>query len=65
LPVVLEFASVAPLQISANLLGSLREPIKKLKNEFEMLKSPYLFLISACLAGMELLEKILLSRRRE
>jgi len=65
LPVVLEFASVAPLQISANLLGSLREPIEKLKNEFEMLKSPYLFLISACLAGMDLLEKTILSGRRE
>jgi nitrate reductase delta subunit len=65
LPVVLEFASVAPLQISANLLGSMREPIEKLKNELEMLNSPYLFLIIACLSGMELLEKIILSGRRE
>ncbi|CAH2715813.1 hypothetical protein BACCIP111895_02997 [Neobacillus rhizosphaerae] len=63
LPVVLEFASVAPLRISRNLLGSLREPIEKLKNELETLKSPYLFLITGCLSGMELLEKIILGRR--
>lgn len=65
LPVVLEFASVAPLEISANLLGSFCEPIEKLQQELEMLKSPYLFLLTACLSGMELLAKIIESGRRE
>lgn len=60
LPVVLEFASVAPLQISANLLRSLHEPIQKLKNELERLNSPYTFLITACISNMEALEDYIL-----
>jgi len=63
-PVVLEFASVAPLQISANLLRSLQEPIQKLKNELERLNSPYAFLITACTANMEALEDYILSGGR-
>lgn len=64
LPVVLEFASVAPIQISINLLRSLREPIEKLKNELETLSTPYAFLLVACVSGMEWLEKIILLGER-
>lgn len=64
LPVVLEFSSLAPLQISANLLGSFREPIEQLKNELDGLKSPYTLLIDACMTGITLLEKIILLGER-
>lgn len=60
LPVVLEFASVAPLQISANLLGSFNESIGKLKNELETQKSPYATLLDACLANLKTLEDYIL-----
>ncbi|XJZ28240.1 nitrate reductase molybdenum cofactor assembly chaperone [Bacillota bacterium Lsc_1132] len=62
LPLVLEFVSVAPLDISVNLLGSLRESIEKLKAELAHLNSPYRHLAEACLAGAVILEKITLSR---
>ncbi|MEH7013409.1 nitrate reductase molybdenum cofactor assembly chaperone [Neobacillus niacini] len=64
LPVLLEFSSVAPLQISVNLLRSFREPMIKLKNELEALKSPYHYLISACLSGMESLDRDILAGGR-
>lgn len=60
LPVVLEFAAVAPLQISANLMKSVRKPIETLKSELERLNSPYVFLTEACLAGTEALENFIL-----
>lgn len=58
LPVVLEFAAVAPLQITVNLLMSFHEPIEKLKTELERQNSPYAFLINTCLFGMEALQDI-------
>lgn len=41
LPLVLEFVSVAPMQISVNLFASFKEPIEKLKHELEQVGSPY------------------------
>lgn len=55
LPVVLEFASVAPLEISINLLTSLHEPLEKLLEELTKAKSPYRHLIVACKRGTDLL----------
>lgn len=62
LPVILEFASFAPLQISANLLESFREPLEQMKDELELHKSPYSFLIVSCLSCMDLLENMLRER---
>jgi nitrate reductase delta subunit len=62
LPLVLEFVSVAPLQISVNLFASFKEPIEKLKKELEQVGSPYSQLIEACLNGVVLLENIILLR---
>lgn len=58
LPVVLEFASVAPLQIAVNLLNSLEEPIEKLRGELKQQNSPYEYLLQAALCGKEALEDI-------
>ncbi|WP_180954907.1 nitrate reductase molybdenum cofactor assembly chaperone [Bacillus sp. V3-13] len=60
LPLVLEFSAVAPLQVSVNLLTSMREPIEKLKSELNNLNSPYVYLIDACLSGCDVLKKITL-----
>lgn len=65
LPVVLEFASVAPLQIAVNLLKSLEEPIEKLSNELKQQNSPYEYLILAALCGKEAMEDINLKGGRE
>lgn len=51
LPVVLEFASVAPLEISINLLTSLHDPLEKLEEELIKANSPYRYLIAACKRG--------------
>lgn len=64
LPVVLEIASVVPLQITVNLLMSFLDSINKLKSELERLNSPYVFLINVCLFGMEALKGINLSGGR-
>lgn len=56
LPVVLEFASVAPLEITINLLTSLHEPIEKLREELVKANSPYQYLVEACQIGTGLLQ---------
>ena len=62
LPLVLEFVSAAPLKIGANLLDSFRDSIRELKDELEQKKSPYGYLASACLSGIDAIEKITLIR---
>ncbi len=53
LPVVLEFAAVAPLQIAINLLGSFDEPIHQVYEELDKVDSPYKLLLAACLKSIE------------
>lgn len=65
LPLVLEFVSVAPLQISLNLFASFKEPIEKLKKELDQAGSPYSQLLEGCLNGAVLLENIILLREME
>lgn len=64
LPVVLEFVSVAPLEIAVNLMNSFREPIEKLQNELEKLGTPYALLINACISLNDLLDKTILLGER-
>lgn len=58
LPVVLEFASVAPLEITMNLLTSLHEPIEKLRGELAKANSPYQYLITACQYAVRQLQNV-------
>ncbi len=62
LPVVLEFASVAPLNIAANLLGSFQEMIEKLSLELGKMATSYQILIDACLL---IIQKMILLKEGE
>lgn len=62
LPVVLEFASVAPIEIALNLLKSLVEPIEQLRSELDAHNSVYSLLIEATLLGLEALETTIKER---